>query len=254
MKALIFDCDGVILESESLHRSGYNDSFEHFNIRHEGKDEIVNWSVEYYDMLQNFLGGGKQKMRWYFDENGWPLSNFQDGVPSSDEQKTAIIDALQDWKSTRFQQYIGSGNVPARPGINRLFDEAVKAGLKVGVCSAATKSSAIFTLTNLMGKEKFEAMDIFIAGDDVPMKKPDPVIYRIAAERLGVQPEQCLVIEDSTIGLQAAKGAGMRCMVTFTDSTRDQEFPGAEKIMQDLDDSVTVEAMKAYQLSGDVRK
>lgn len=48
-----------------------------------------------------------------------------------------------------------------------------------------------------------QAMDIFIAGDDVPMKKPDPVIYKIAAERLGVQPEQCLVIEDSTIGLQA---------------------------------------------------
>lgn len=47
-----------------------------------------------------------------------------------------------------------------------------------------------------------QAMDIFIAGDDVPMKKPDPVIYKIAAERLGVQPEQCLVIEDSTIGLQ----------------------------------------------------
>lgn len=56
-----------------------------------------------------------------------------------------------------------------------------------------------------------QAMDIFIAGDDVPMKKPDPVIYRIAAERLGVQPEQCLVIEDSTIGLQARLTFGTLC-------------------------------------------
>ena len=59
---------GVILESEQLHRNGYNDSFEHFNIRHEGKEELVNWDVKYYDMLQNLVGGGKAKMRWYFGE------------------------------------------------------------------------------------------------------------------------------------------------------------------------------------------
>ena len=54
--------------------------------------------------------------------------------------------------------------------------------------------------------------------------------------------------------MQAALGAGMRCMITFTESTRDQEFPDAEKVVQDIDESITIEAMKAYQLSGDVRK
>lgn len=73
-----------------------------------------------------------------------------------------------------------------------------------------------------------------MAGDDVERKKPDPSIYRIAAQRLGVDPAQCLVVEDSAIGLQAALGAGMRCVITYTDSTKDQDFPGAERILQGL--------------------
>jgi beta-phosphoglucomutase-like phosphatase (HAD superfamily) len=60
------------------------------------------------------------------------------------------------------------------------------------------------------------------AGDDVPKKKPDPLIYRVAAERLGVAPGDCCVVEDSMIGLQAALGAGMRCIITYTPSTKSQ--------------------------------
>jgi HAD superfamily hydrolase (TIGR01509 family) len=71
----------------------------------------------------------------------------------------------------------------------------------VAVCSAATKSSAITTLHALLGKERFDALDLFMAGDDVDKKKPDPLIYRLAAERLNVHPGSCVVIEDSMIGL-----------------------------------------------------
>lgn len=49
---------------------------------------------------------------------------------------------------------------------------------------------------------RLQALDCFLAGDDVPVKKPDPSIYTLAARRLGVQPAECLVIEDSAIGLQ----------------------------------------------------
>jgi beta-phosphoglucomutase-like phosphatase (HAD superfamily) len=60
------------------------------------------------------------------------------------------------------------------------------------------------------------------AGDDVDKKKPDPTIYKVAATRLGVAPGDCVVVEDSTIGLQAALGAGMRCIITYTPSTKSQ--------------------------------
>lgn len=59
-------------------------------------------------------------------------------------------------------------------------------------------------------------------GDDVDKKKPDPKIYNVAAQKLGLDPADCLVVEDSTIGLQAALGAGMRCIITYTPSTKQQ--------------------------------
>jgi beta-phosphoglucomutase-like phosphatase (HAD superfamily) len=96
---------------------------------------------------------------------------------------------LQDWKSEKYQQLIGSGEVLPRPGVLRLMDEARAAGLLVAVCSAATKESVIYTLNSLLGPARFEALDCFLAGDDVPRKKPDPIIYQIAA---GVDPHACL--------------------------------------------------------------
>lgn len=75
LEALIFDCDGVILESEHLHRQAYNDAFSHFNVRcptpanSSFSDEPLNWSLEFYDVFQNQIGGGKPKMRWYVMRN-----------------------------------------------------------------------------------------------------------------------------------------------------------------------------------------
>lgn len=66
LQALIFDCDGVILESEHLHRQAYNDAFVHFNVRcNSSSPEPLNWDIEFYDVLQNTIGGGKPKMRWF---------------------------------------------------------------------------------------------------------------------------------------------------------------------------------------------
>lgn len=116
------------------------------------------------------------------------------------------------------------------------MDSAKKFGLPVAVCSAATKEAVIFVLESLLGPERFSSLDLFMAGDDVPVKKPDPTIYNIAAQRLGVSdPSRCLVIEDSVIGLQAALGAGMKCVITYTNSTAAQDFDGATSVLESLD-------------------
>ena len=64
-----------------------------------------------------------------------------------------------------------------------------------------------------LGADVAAVMRVF-AGDVVPKKKPDPAIYLLAARELGVEPGRCVVVEDSHIGVRAAKAAGMRCMVT----------------------------------------
>nr|GEZ09572.1 haloacid dehalogenase-like hydrolase domain-containing protein At4g39970 [Tanacetum cinerariifolium] len=95
MEALIFDCDGVILESEDLHRQAYNFAFAHFNVRCPPFAETLNWSTEFYDVLQNQIGGGKPKMRWYFKENDWPSSTLFATPPETDEERAKLIDTLQ---------------------------------------------------------------------------------------------------------------------------------------------------------------
>ncbi|XP_027918317.1 haloacid dehalogenase-like hydrolase domain-containing protein At4g39970 isoform X1 [Vigna unguiculata] len=236
LQALIFDCDGVILESEHLHRQAYNDAFVHFNVRCPSSSSPgpLNWDVQFYDELQNLIGGGKPKMRWYFKEHGWPSSTLFETPPTSDEDRAKLIDTLQDWKTERYKEIIKSGTVKPRPGVLRLMDEAKDAGKKLAVCSAATKSSVILCLENLIGIERFQGLDCFLAGDDVKEKKPDPSIYLAASKKLGISDKDCLVVEDSVIGLQAATQAGMSCVVTYTPSTADQDFKEAIALYPDL--------------------
>ncbi|KAG5241827.1 haloacid dehalogenase hydrolase domain-containing protein [Salix suchowensis] len=218
LEALIFDCDGVILESEHLHRQAYNDAFAHFNV-------ICSSSL---------LSIGLPISMMYFKEHGWPSSTLFEKPPEDDESRANLIDTLQDWKTERYKEIIKSGTVEPRPGVLRLMDEAKAAGKKLAVCSAATKSSVILCLENLIGMERFQGLDCFLAGDDVKEKKPDPSIYVTASKRLGVLERDCLVVEDSVIGLQAATRAGMSCVITHTPSTIDQDFKDAIAIYPDL--------------------
>ncbi|XP_041008759.1 haloacid dehalogenase-like hydrolase domain-containing protein At4g39970 [Juglans microcarpa x Juglans regia] len=173
-------------------------------------------------------------MRWYFGEQGWPSSTIFEKPPEADVDRVKLIDTLQDWKTERYKEIIKSGTVEPRPGVLRLMDEAKAAGKKLAVCSAATKSSVILCLENLIGIERFQSLDCFLAGDDVKEKKPDPSIYLTASKRLGVSLQDCLVVEDSIIGLQAATGAGMSCVITYTSSTANQDFKDAIAIYPDL--------------------
>ncbi|WCJ31910.1 Haloacid dehalogenase-like hydrolase (HAD) superfamily protein [Euphorbia peplus] len=205
LEALIFDCDG-----------------------------LLDWDPEFYDQLQNTIGGGKPKMRWYFKEHGWPSSSLFQTPPADDESRAKLIDTLQDWKTERYKEIIKSGTVEPRPGVLRLMDEAKATGRKLAVCSAATKSSVILCLENLIGIERFQGLDCFLAGDDVKEKKPDPSIYIAAAKKLGISEKNCVVVEDSVIGLQAATKAGMSCVISYTPSTASQDFSDAIAIYPDL--------------------
>lgn len=75
LEALVFDCDGVILESEDLHRRAYNAAFQEFQVRSPSSSpEPLVWTPEFYDELQNTIGGGKPKMRWWV--SSFPLNFF----------------------------------------------------------------------------------------------------------------------------------------------------------------------------------
>lgn len=223
MKALIFDCDGVLVDTErDGHRVSFNRAFAE-----AGLD--VSWDVELYgELLQ--VAGGKERMRAYFEKAGWP---------SSVTDQDAFIADLHKRKTAIFKQLIASGELPLRSGVVRLVDEAAAAGVRLGVCTTSNPASVDGVL-DLMGAERKQKFDFVLAGDVVSRKKPDPEIYLLARERLGLPAAGCMVIEDSRNGLLAAHGAGMPCLITTSAYTQNENFDHAVKVVPELGDPPNV--------------
>jgi HAD superfamily hydrolase (TIGR01509 family) len=204
--ALLFDCDGVILETEELHRLAYNAAFKAADLTIEG--EPVDWSVAYYDVLQNTVGGGKPKMFFHFRNTTaqFPMAGDKP-APATQEEQQSLIDDLQEHKTNIYRDFIEEKAVP-RPGVIELMDEALAdPTIAVGVCSASTKAAVQKVLAVTLGEERQSKLDVCILGDDVAEKKPNPMIYNVARERIGIDKDRCVVIEDSMVGLRAAKAA-----------------------------------------------
>jgi len=252
--ALLFDCDGVILETEELHRLAYNAAFDAASLTIDGKP--VEWTVEYYDILQNTVGGGKGKMRYHFRNytGQFPMVG-EDAAPSTTEDEESLVDKLQAHKTEIYKDLIAEKAV-ARPGVLELMDEALAdPSIAVGVCSASTKAAVTKVLDVTLGAERRDKLNVCILGDDVSRLKPDPMIYNTAAERLGMAKDKCVVVEDSMVGLRAAKGAGMKCVITYTSSTAQEDFygEGADAKVPDLASrQVTLESIFGPMKDGGV--
>ena len=224
IKALIFDCDGVLVDTErDAHRVGFNRAFKEFGIDAE-------WDVELYGKLL-LVAGGKERMRAYFDEYGWP-----EGA-DTDEAKTDLILKLH-LKKTEITSDLVS-DLPVRPGILRIIDEAIEAGVKLGVCTTSNPKF-IDAVLDLFGAERKAKFDFVHAGDVVAKKKPAPDIYLLALETLGLPANECMVIEDSRNGLRAALGAGLPTLVTTSTYTVEEDFTGAAKVVPELGDEPNV--------------
>ncbi|MCA3436416.1 MAG: HAD-IA family hydrolase [Rhodobacter sp.] len=228
MQALIFDCDGVLVDTErDGHRAAFNAAF-----RAEGL--ATDWPEDRYgDLLTT--GGGKERMRRHYDETGWPVA---------EPDRDALILRLHLAKTDLFMQLIEQGALPLRPGVARMVDAALAAGLKVAVCSTSNERAVATVVRVMLGKDRAARITIF-AGDAVARKKPDPAIYTLAATTLGLTPAACVVIEDSNIGLSAARAAGMRCIVTRSTYTHDEDFTGADRIVDDLDQGIDLDLCRA---------
>jgi HAD superfamily hydrolase (TIGR01509 family) len=218
MKALIFDCDGVLVDTErDGHRVAFNHAFEAAGIDAE-------WDVDLYGELLK-IAGGKERMTHYFNEAGWP----------QDQTAATLIPELHKKKTAIFTDLIAKGSLPLRPGIARIVDEAHAAGVRLGVCTTSDPK-AIDGVLDLLGAKRKAWFEIVLAGDVVKKKKPDPEIYNLAKQRLGLDARDCVVIEDSRNGMLAALGAGMRCLITTSAYTIDEDFTGASRVVPELGD------------------
>jgi HAD superfamily hydrolase (TIGR01509 family) len=225
MKAIIFDCDGVLADTErDGHRVAFNKAFAK-------KGYAIEWGVELYGELLE-VSGGKERMKHYFEGYGWPCDVVD---------KEALIKELHKLKTDFFLQIIESGELPLRPGVARLVDEAIAADVTLAVCSTSHERAVNLVVEKLLGPERKARFRAILAGDVVSKKKPDPEIYNLASERLGLEPSECVVIEDNRNGLLSAKAAGMYCVITTNGYTKDEDFTEADLIVSELGDPPNVQ-------------
>ncbi len=220
MKALIFDCDGVLVDTErDGHRVAFNRAFAAMGLD-------VDWDVPVYGELLK-IAGGKERMRHYFDRHGYPAD-----VSDRDE----FIKQLHKLKTDLFMQIIADGQLPLRPGVKRLVDEAISDGTTLAVCSTSNERAVNLVVETMLGPERKARFSAILAGDVVSKKKPDPAIYNLATERLGLDACDCVVVEDSRNGLLAARSAGMHCIITTSGYTADEDFTEADAVFGELGD------------------
>lgn len=222
MTLLIFDCDGVLADTERFgHLPAFNQTFEEFGLP-------VQWSeAEYADKLR--IGGGKERMATLLDA-AFVRDN---GLPSDPEGQTRLLRHLHERKTEIYMQIVRSGALAPRPGVARIVREALAEGWSLAVASTSAEASVRAVLEHAVGSVPAGRFTV-LAGDVVPHKKPDPAIYELALRRTGSNPAATLVIEDSRNGLLAAVGAGLRCVVTVSSYTAREDMSEAALVVSSL--------------------
>ena len=224
MPALVLDCDGVLADTErDGHRLAFNETFAEVGLP-------VKWSEGEYAVKLK-IGGGKERMASLLTDE-FVRAN---GLPSDPDGQKEL---LADWhrrKTARYKEMVFGGRLPARPGIRRIVEDALSAGWTLVVASTSAEESVRAVLEHAVGRANAARFAVF-AGDIVPAKKPDPAIYELALERLSIGPGDAIVIEDSRNGLLAAVAAGLRCVVTVSSYTTEEDMREAVLVLTSLGD------------------
>ena len=210
LEAVVLDVDGTLVDSErDGHRVAFNMAFEEAGLPDR-------WDVERYGELLA-VPGGKRRLSAYFEEQGM-----------AEEERDELAGRLHRRKTDLFKEMAREGQIEARPGVEDLVEELDDAGVRLAVATTGSREWVDPLLDRLFGTGRFEAI---VGGDEVPRRKPDPSSYLMALERLGVTPSVAAAVEDSAIGLEAAKAAGLPCVVVVNDYTREQDLDAADLVL-----------------------
>jgi len=223
LQALIFDIDGTVAETErDGHRLAFNRAFAAVNLDWD-------WSIDLYGKLLD-IAGGKERIQFYIEQYS---PEFQVADLGSCELEQWIAE-LHHAKNTHYQKLLAAGSIPVRPGVRRVLQEAREQGVRLAIATTSAPDNAIVLLETALGSNAQNWFEVLAAGDVVSAKKPAPDIYFYVLQAMELNPENCLVVEDSQQGLQAALQAGLKTVVTVNDYTCNQNFSGATLVLNHL--------------------
>ncbi len=201
IEAILWDMDGTLSDTEPLHQLAYQQWLARFN---------VDFSEEDY---RQFLGATDRVIcETLIDSHKLPVSAEQMML----EKEELVLDLLRS-------------QATPRPGVTAVLAAARRYKLKMAVASSSALATIELVLDTLQIRHQFDQL---ASGEEVEHSKPAPDVFLLAAKRLGVAPETCLVIEDSINGILAAKAAGMKCLAVACESTRYQDHSTADIVLE----------------------
>ncbi|HEY6096212.1 MAG TPA: HAD family hydrolase [Gallionellaceae bacterium] len=218
IKAIIFDVDGTLADTEDAHRISFNKAFAENNLD-------WNWDVALYDKLLK-VTGGKERIKYF-------VSDFLKGYTKPDNFDD-FVKHLHAVKTTHYTAMMRAGGVPLRPGVKQLITDARKAGITLAIATTTSPENVSALLEVGLGKNWADYFAANGCGDIVPAKKPAPDIYNWVLDKLKLAPSDCIALEDSLNGLRASLGAGIKTYITTNHYTRNQDFTGAAGVFEDL--------------------
>ena len=210
LEAVVFDVDGTLVDSERHgHRVAFNLAFEEFDLPYRWDED------EYGELLR--VTGGRRRIEGYLAGQG-----------VDEEERGRLAAALHERKTAIMKELIADGRVEARPGATRLLAELVEAGCTLAVATTGSRGWIGNVLEKCTPGVEFS---VIVAGDEVSARKPDPEAFVRAVELLGLPPRSVVVVEDSAEGLEAAKGAELRCAVVVNGYTEHHDLAAADLVL-----------------------
>jgi beta-phosphoglucomutase len=202
--AVIFDMDGVLVDTFEAH-------FESWNV--VARQERTEMTRQQF--AKTFGRTSREIIACLWPEKA--------------DDPVAVRD-FDDRKEGAFRQIVAQ-KFPPMPGVGELLTSLASHGILMAVGSSGPSANVALVVEKLGAAELFGAL---ITGDDVARGKPDPQVFLLAAERLGVPAERCIVVEDAQAGVEAARAAGMRCVGFASTGRTRAELAGADLVVDSL--------------------
>lgn len=220
LKALIFDVDGTLADTESVHLEAFNHAF-----REEGLD--WHWTVEQYTRLLD-ISGGKERLLHHWRTVDPDMTEVDAGAVRD------TIHRLHETKTAYYENAVNNGAVTLRPGVLALMSEARGQGLQLAIATTTSPVNIAALLRSAIGLDWRSHFLSVGDASNAPMKKPHPQVYMKVLADLGIRAADCVAFEDSANGLRAATAAGLPTVITPSSFTAHHDFTGALRVVPDL--------------------
>lgn len=220
LRALIFDVDGTLADTESVHLAAFNHAFEQAGMG-------WHWDLIQYTQLLD-ISGGKERMLHHWRSLQPDLQELAGGAVE------ATINRLHEIKTAYYENAVNSGAVTLRPGVLALMNEARAQGLQLAIATTTSPLNIAALLRTAVGPDWRNHFLAVGDASNAPVKKPNPQVYMKVLADMGLRAADCVAFEDSSNGLRAARAAGLATVITPNSFTAHHSFTGALRVVPDL--------------------